>query len=375
MLSIPQYLIESSFCLILFYSFYHFFLSKETFFQLNRIYLLATPVLSLSIPFLNISYRKEVVTEETLEAVIYPAIQTAQQVQTVFWEQMDTPSPLFSLSVSDIIMAIYLIGACIMATTLLKSLFHLSQLIVRGKKQKQEGYTKVELEDTFPAASFFGYIFWNQNITDEQKVILEHEKVHIRQWHSMDVLLMEFIVIIKWFNPLIYFFRNALKVTHEFIADQYMVEKKINVATYAHLLVHTNKLQAAPLTNTFYSMTKQRLKMLLRRPSKNRQVAKYLCVIPMIACLMSLFSFNLIEDIQPIQKGLAEIGATIEDLGNKKVVEMMPIEGDIDTETYQVRWGKYTFNCQAKMQGKRRHCNCERKFIAKADLKLSLIHI
>ena len=369
MLSIPQYLIESSFCLILFYSFYHFFLSKETFFQLNRVYLLMTPILSLGIPFLNISYRKEAVVEQTLEAVIYPAIQTAQEVQTVFWEQMDAPSPLFSLSVSDIIMAIYLLGVAIMAFTLFKSLFRLSRLIRKGKKQKQEGYTKVELEDAFPAASFFGYIFWNQDIIDEQKVILEHEKVHIRQWHSVDVLLMEFIVIIKWFNPLIYFFRNALKVTHEFIADQYMVEKKINVATYAHLLVHTNKLQAAPLTNTFYSMTKQRLKMLLRRPSKNRQVAKYLLVLPMIACLMSLFSFNLIEEIQPIQKGLDGINTTISELAVKTVVEMSPTEGNVDTETYKIHWGNYTFNCQAKMQGKRRQCNCERKFIAKADLK------
>ena len=369
MLSIPQYLIESSFCLLLFYCFYHFFLSKETFFQLNRVYLLSTPILSLGIPFLNITYRKESLAEETLEAVIYPVIQTAQEVQTVFWEQMDTPSPLFSLSVSDIILGVYMIGVCLMSLTLLMSLLRLSRLILTSKKQKEEGYTKVELEDHFPAASFFGYIFWNQKITDEQKVILEHEKVHIRQWHSVDVLLMELIVIVKWFNPLIYFFRNALKVTHEFIADQYMVQKKINVASYAHLLVHTNKLQAAPLTNTFYSMTKQRLKMLLRRPSKNRQVAKYLFVIPMIMGLMSLFSFNLIDEIQPIKQGLENIDATIDNLGNKTVVEMTLNQEMEAFGTYQIRWGKYTFDCESSMKGKRRHCACERKFIDKADLK------
>jgi len=115
----------------------------------------------------------------------------------------------------------------------------------------------VETQTNFPAASFFGYIFWNQQITDEQQLILEHEKVHIRQWHSLDVLLMEICVIIKWFNPLIYWFRNALKATHEFIADQYVIQQKSNVGEYATLLVNQHKQQVTtPLTNTFYSLTK-----------------------------------------------------------------------------------------------------------------------
>lgn len=316
-----QYLLESSVCLLVFYGFYHFLLRKETFFQLNRLYLLATPILSLLIPYLNISFRKEATAVTAFDAVIYPAIQSAQQVQLVFWEQMHASTPVFSLSVSDVLMAFYIGGVLLMTLTLVKSLWSINRLIRQGKREKLDGFTKVEISENFPAASFFGYLFWNQQITDEQKLILEHEKVHIRQWHSLDVLVMELMVIIKWFNPLIYLFRNALKATHEFIADQFVIQQKTNLKTYAHLLVNTSSIAATPLTNTFYSMTKKRLQMMLQQPSKKWKQSKYFLVLPMVLALMSLFSFNLIEEFQPIRAGLTEMDALLSDMGNTTVFE------------------------------------------------------
>lgn len=322
MLTIPQYLLESSFCLAIFYGFYHLFLKKETFFQLNRAYLLATPVLALSIPLLNISFQKDA-PPESLEAFFYPAIQSANNLNEVVWEQMRAPSPVFSLSVADVILAIYLMGIFLMSFSLLKGLWFLGRIIRQGKQSKNKEFTLVETQNNFPAASFFGYIFWNQQITDEQKLILEHEKVHIRQWHSLDVLLMEICVILKWFNPLIYWFRNALKATHEFIADQYVIEQKSNVGEYATLLVNQHKQQTAtPLTNTFYSMTKKRLQMMLQKPSQKMYAAKYLLVLPLIIGMMSLFSFNLLEEIPRVSEGLAEINSAIDDIAEKTVFEI-----------------------------------------------------
>ncbi len=322
MLSIPQYLLESSFCLAIFYGFYHLFLKKETFFQLNRAYLLATPIAALSIPLLNISFQKDA-PPESLEAFFYPAIQSANRLNEVVWEQMRAPSPVFSLSVADVIMAIYLMGIFLMSFSLLKGLWNLGRIIRRGKRSKNNEFTLVETQNNFPAASFFGYIFWNQEITDEQKLILEHEKVHIRQWHSLDVLLMEICVIIKWFNPLIYWFRNALKATHEFIADQYVIQQKSNVSEYATLLVNQHKQQiATPLTNTFYSMTKKRLQMMIQRPSQKVYAAKYLLVFPLIIGMMGLFSFNLLQAIPQVGEGLAEMNTVLENIGDKTVFEI-----------------------------------------------------
>ena len=322
MLTIPQYLIESSFCLAIFYGFYHLFLKKETFFQFNRAYLLTSPVLALSIPLLNISLYKDA-PPESLEAFFYPAIQSANNLNEVVWEQMRAPSPVFSLSVADVILAIYLMGIFLMSFSLLKGLWNLGCLIRQGKRSKNKEFTLVETQNNFPAASFFGYIFWNQGITDEQQLILEHEKVHIRQWHSLDVLLMEICVIIEWFNPLIYWFRNALKATHEFIADQYVIEQKSNVREYATLLVNQHKQQVVtPLTNTFYSLTKKRLQMMLQKPSQKMYTAKYLLIVPLIMSLMGLFSFNLLEEIPTVSEGIAEMNTVLGDIGETTVFEI-----------------------------------------------------
>lgn len=322
MLTIPQYLLESSFCLVIFYGFYYLLLSKETFFQLNRAYLVATPIFALSIPLLNISFQKDA-PEESLATFFYPAIESANNLNELVWEQMRTPTPVFSLSVADVLMAIYLIGAFLMAFSLLRGLWNLSQIIRNGKQSKNSKFTLVETQNNFPAASFFGYIFWNQQITDDQKLILEHEKVHIRQWHSLDVLLMEICVIIKWFNPLIYWFRNALKATHEYIADQYVIQQKSNVQDYATLLVNQRKKTTPTLlTNTFYSMTAKRLKMMLQRPSKKAHITKYLLILPLVASLMLLFSFNLLEEIPQVNNRLSQINEVISDLTETTVFEI-----------------------------------------------------
>ena len=321
MLTIPQYLIESSFCLLLFYGFYHLFLKKETFFQLNRAYLIGTPILSLGIPLINISFQKDA-PAESLEAFFYPAIQSAHNLNHLVWEQMRAPTPVFSLSVADVIMAVYLLGVFLMGFSLLKGLWNLSRLIRQGKQSKNKDFTLIETQKNFPAASFFGYIFWNQQITDEQKLILEHEKVHIRQWHSLDVFLMEICVILKWFNPLIYWFRNALKATHEYIADQFVIQQKSNIRDYATLLVQQQQNTATSLTNTFYSMTKKRLKMMLQQPSKKANAAKYLLVFPLITSLLLLFSFNLIEVIPQVSEGLDEMNSVLSNIGEKTVFEI-----------------------------------------------------
>jgi len=303
MLTIPQYLIESSFCLLIFYGFYHFFLKKETFFQLNRGFLIAAPILSLCIPLLNISFQKDA-PAESLEALFYPAIESAHNINELVWEQMRAPSPVFSLSVADVIMATYLVGVAFMVFTLSRSLWNLSKIIRGGKHSKNNEFTLVE-------------------------TVLEHEKVHIRQWHSLDVLLMEICVIIKWFNPLIYWFRNALKVTHEYIADQYVIDQKSNVGDYATLLVNQHKqLTATPLTNTFYSLTKKRLQMMLQSPSKRIDGLKYLTVFPIIIGLMLLFSFNLLEEIPQVGEQLDEMNAALEDIGATTVFEINQEQDD-----------------------------------------------
>jgi len=141
-------------------------------------------------------------------------------------------------------------------------------------------------------------------------------------------------VIIKWFNPLIYWFRNALKATHEFIADQYVIQQKSNVGEYATLLVNQHKKQVAtPLTNTFYAMTKKRLQMMLQQPSRKVFAIKYILIFPLLMGLMGLFSFNLLEEIPAVNKGLAEMNTVIGDITETTVFEIeQPFKQENDLE-------------------------------------------
>jgi hypothetical protein len=337
--TIIQYLFESSICLIVLYAFYYFFLRKETFFQLNRIYLLSSPFLALTIPIINIDL-------SALEApaqypILYPLVANANAAQTQFWTQMNEPTPAFQLTLADFLFGLYLVGALFMAVRLIIGLYRLFRIIRRSQRAQLDRYTLVETDPSIPAASFFSYIFWNQNtITDEKRIILEHEMVHVRQRHSIDVLLMEFWVILKWFNPLIYWFRNSLRETHEYIADHYMSRQMGSAYRYASFLATQVHLSDSchPLANNFAAMIRKRLKMLARGQSSQWRTAKYFTAFPLIATLLLLFSFNLVNQLpdqvkQPFQKAENYIGVIT-------ATPILEFDEDIEETAQALVWGE-----------------------------------
>lgn len=324
-----QYLFESSLCLFIFYSFYYWQLRKETFFQLNRVYLLITPALSLLIPWLNITLSAGDLA--TPVDFVFPIIYSAEQVNYAIGQQLMQPTPAFTLTVGDIFLVLYAIGVLLMTWRLGFGLWKLSSLIRRNTKKTEQDCTLIETSEPFPASSFFSYVFWkSEEMSEEKQLILEHEKVHIRQRHSLDVLLIELMVILKWFNPLIYLFRNALKITHEYIADAYMIQKRSNVQQYATLLVNSAKsnfnknkppTSQPRFTNSFYSLTKKRLQMMLQKQSSKWQLWKYFAALPLVIILMLLFSFNLSDSLPGGQK-LSKVNEYLKDLGGKSVFEI-----------------------------------------------------
>lgn len=293
-LSIPQYLLESSFCLIVFYLFYHFLLRKETHFQLNRAYLINSALLSLGIPIINIDFDKA--SQVSGADQIFPVLNRLDEIQIGFQQTITQESNTLHLSVADVVTYIYLAGFFVMTLKLAKGLFRLFAIIRRSPKMKDTDHTLL-ISDDIPAASFFSYIFW-QDKTDKndlvQKTILDHEMVHVRQWHSLDVIAMELMVIVKWFNPLIYLFRNSLKQTHEFIADKYVTERMIDKVSYTQILLNNKaSVDLPPATNHFYGNIGKRIKMLDTKQSSWLSQTRYLMAIPIVLVLFSLFSFDL----------------------------------------------------------------------------------
>ncbi len=295
--SVTQFLLESSICLALFYALYYFWLRQETFFQINRLYLLTMPVVSLAIPLLRIEHSAAPATGAG--EVLLPVVQEVQQVKMAFYGQLSKPTPAFAFTLSDLLLAVYFTGALYALVRLGVRLYGLWSLIRRSRSARKPKYTLLAPDRDMPVSSFFSYIFWKgAAIPEAKRILLEHELVHVRQRHSLDVLLMECYVIFKWFNPLIYAYRTALQQVHEYIADAYVSRQIGSRYAYARFLAaHQVAGSCSPLANTFAAHLRNRLQMLAQAASAPWRVAKYLSIAPLVALMVLLFSFNLADQL------------------------------------------------------------------------------
>ncbi len=350
-----RYLIESALCMAAFYGLYHFLLRRETFFQWNRAYLLLAPLLAMLLPMLKIKVQQPASTmaevqpiptdilPEMLEKVVENPLTYAWQQQ---WQQQE--EAIWSLSLWDLVLGIYVLIAMLLLGGLGWRFAKLFSLIKKCRKQRS-GDVVIATGDALPLASFFSYVFWNDEAqkSDFQEFILTHEIAHARQWHSLDVLFMELMLIIQWFNPLMYAYRRSLSAVHEYIADDYVVRRTQQRHEYATLLVQQAgaRAQHGHLYNTFHSLIKHRLLMLIKRPSHPLWRAKYALALPLTALLMLLFSFRLAERLpaaKPFVQALEKADAFVHTLDGITVVASMPKPPE--KTPYIFYWG--TMQCE-----------------------------
>lgn len=311
--SIPQYLLESSFCLLVFYGLYQILFRKNTFFQMNRAYLIFGALSSFIIPLLSFSYAKN-------EAdILVPVIYGAEYLVLEFNEGMSQSTTFFSLTLGELILLTYLIGVLFFSYRFLKKLYRIYEITKNSYTEKHDGILTLHTQEQ-DTSSFFKWLFFNPRHEHEHsQLIIEHELVHIRQWHSVDVLFMEFLTIINWFNPIIHLYNRSLRETHEFIADKIVASLASSKYQYASLLVQEVGKSINPaLSNTFASLIKKRLIMLSTTKSKKRVGVYYLSIIPAIMLLFVLFSFNLADPIV----GMDELNETVENVTTEKIVDI-----------------------------------------------------
>src|SRR5699024_3513154 len=140
--------------------------------------------------------------------------------------------------------------------------------------------------NTDVAFSFGNTIYLGQELNEVTKgVILKHEKVHVEQRHSTDLVLFELLRIVFWWNPSLYFFQKRLQAVHEYIADAEVVQTITRKEYYQNLLSQVFKTNDFSFTNTFYkqSLIKNRIIMLQKIKSPKKSKLKYLLVLPLMA--------------------------------------------------------------------------------------------
>jgi beta-lactamase regulating signal transducer with metallopeptidase domain len=286
-----QYLLLVNIYLVLFYGFYVLLLRRETFFHLNRIYLVASALLSFFIPVIHSDWVKNLFITQQVQHTL--SVYSGPIMVYHF-----KPIEEHHITIGQIILIVYAIGAGALIAKFIWQLISLKRIIDRP-----EG---------MGAFSFFKSIRLGANL-DKQEVIAAHEQAHARQWHSADVLLIEAIAIINWFNPVVYFYRFGIKHIHEFIADRQALKNGMDRAEYALLLLsQTFRAPAHQLVNPFFnhSLLKQRIIMLQKSHSQRIALLKYGLLAP-------LFILMLILSAATISKS-----ATVK-LFNKKAEEVL----------------------------------------------------
>jgi len=281
-----HYLLLANLYLALFYGFYLLLLRKETYFMLNRIYLVSAAVLSFFIPLMQSEWVKNLFITKQVQQTIY-------YINPGFVYQV-TPTTASSFTVAQFFTTVYWLVAMLL----------LARLIYRFSLLKKY----MQSEKTGSAFSFFKKVKVDENLP-QKDVILQHEQVHATQYHSADVLLFEVLAILNWFNPVIYFYRKAIKHIHEFIADRNAISFGTNKSDYALLLLSQSMgVQPNILVNSFFnqSLLKQRIMMLHKNPSCRIALLKYGLSAPLFAAMLILTSATISK-----QKTIREISDQI----------------------------------------------------------------
>lgn len=296
---------------ILFLAVYDFFLKKETFFDLNRIYLLATPILATVFPFLNMEFiQKSIPTGMMVQlpAVVLNDISKPVSEAPTFW----FPS----------LWQIWLIGAVLSTAFLLLKFYGIAKLYAAGTTVYYQGAKLKMLPETSAAFSFFNTIFLGDNISEENKAtIIAHEKIHLQQKHSWDLLYFELLRIILWFNPGVYLYQSRMAALHEFIADEKVAAKKDKKQYYQNLLSEVFCTEKISFINTFFnhSLIKKRISMLRKSKSPKSAQLKYLLLLPAICCMVFYTACSndpKAEETQTVQRSDSEIMNKINELAD-----------------------------------------------------------
>ncbi len=287
--TIFNFLLKASSGIGLFYLVYWFFLRKETFYKANRWFLIVALLTAVLLPLFPLSYT--VIAEPNSNTTVYntiadtfkniPVVKVDKSTTQIFhWEQ--------------VVLLIYLTGAAIFLLRLLSQTTILIYLMIKYRVKSQDGIRIVENEKYGLPFSFFNVVFINPKFHTQEDLpeILAHEKVHIRENHWFDLLFIELLTVIFWFNPFIWFFERSIKQNHEYLADEGVLAQGHHIGRYQALLINQLMgMQIIGITNNLnFALSKNRLKMMTKTKTSRRSGVKFAWALPVVALLLFAFA-------------------------------------------------------------------------------------
>jgi TonB family protein len=303
--NIVEYLIKSGISLSVFYLFYWLLMRKSTHFSLNRLTLATSLIASLVLPLFKIDLMPEVVS--TSIPVMSLDLTTVVQI-------VSQPDPFWGIR--EIVLFIYFSG---LAITLFRLIYQsmyihviarMSRTIAKGK------HTIVLVEKDITPFAYFSKIFIPASKLEETSFesILAHERSHLRQYHFLDLFLIEIVTIVQWFNPIVWLYERSLKEVHEYMADDEVLKQGISKGNYQALLV--NQALGGPVFTISHqfnqSLILKRIVMMTKMKSPQLTKVKALLFIPLTAALLMAFSNPepivnpVVEKVQSLKQQITE---------------------------------------------------------------------
>ncbi|MCR5068970.1 MAG: M56 family metallopeptidase [Prevotella sp.] len=287
------YIIKIALTLALLYCSFFIFLSRETFHRFNRCMLVGIMVTSLIVPAIHLQTKSQTMLNDGMCAM-QQYMENDPMLVVVMTEQASGVSWL------QVIMWIYLLGVALMLCTTVAQAIALIRFMQRGIHHSDSKGNTVILHnsDTAPFSIFHYIVMSVSDYESHRQYILLHEQEHIRLGHTFDLLLLQFMKTVQWFNPFIWLLGRDLKIIHEYEADQAVINQGIDAKIYQQLLVIKvvgNRLQ--PFTNNLnHGSLKKRITMMYQKPSNRWLMLKALYAIPVVALTINAFATPNMSD-------------------------------------------------------------------------------
>jgi beta-lactamase regulating signal transducer with metallopeptidase domain len=274
-----DYLLKSSICLFVFWGFYKLTLENTSWHRFKRLFLLMSLIFSAIIPLIivrTITIPIAALTATNLSALTITDETAIIESSIIGWELM--------------LWTVYGLGVFIMSFRFIRNLYN---LLLRSDDEVQnyKTYDLVLRKLVVVPHSFFNKIY--ASITEYKsgaipEAVLEHEKAHLDQKHSWDILFIELMTIVLWFNPLVYLLKFSIKLNHEFLADESVLNTGQDAKDYQRmLLAFAASSQNRNIANTFnFPIIKKRFTIMNTKTSPTSGLLRSLALIPVIALLV-----------------------------------------------------------------------------------------
>jgi beta-lactamase regulating signal transducer with metallopeptidase domain len=352
------FILKSSISLVLLFGLYWFFLRKEKLFIFNRFFLILSVIFSLTLPFITIPVYTHIPTPTasaaTLENLLSQMVPTQNTLSVEIQSTKSSEEVHESdFGISSILMILYIAGVIILLLRFQKNIFEIFRNIRLSEKISFEDHRLVLIRDQINPYCFFNNIFIYRddylNLSGDDQLI-NHELAHVRQLHSADIVFIELIKIFFWFNPIFLLYERAIRINHEYLADNHVIRESTDIKGYAErILSFIAGKNNIPLTSgSNQSYIKKRLLMMTKSGSGllnyGLRIAATLCIVMAFFMLMS-FRETLIpvpengSKVQDNKSGQGTVKGIVLGEDGKALKDAAVIRMDTTKEAYFISTG------------------------------------